>query len=66
MGPQVDPVPSDIAMPKEADVVIVGGGIIGTSSALYLAERGLKVVLLEKGHIGGRAVEPQLGLGPTG
>jgi len=53
MGPQVDPVPSDVAMPKEADVVIVGGGIIGTSSALYLAERGLKVVLLEKGHIGG-------------
>ena len=22
MGPQVDPVPSDVAMPKEADVVI--------------------------------------------
>ncbi|MCM5559717.1 FAD-binding oxidoreductase [Pleomorphomonas sp. JP5] len=52
MGPQVDPVPSDVAVPKEADVVIVGGGIIGTCSALYLAERGLKVVLLEKGHIG--------------
>ena len=50
MGPQVDPVPSDIALPREADVVIVGGGIIGTSSALYLAERGLKVVLLEKGQ----------------
>lgn len=53
MGPQVDPVLSDIDVPNEADVVIIGGGIIGTSSALYLAERGLKVVLLEKGHVAG-------------
>jgi glycine/D-amino acid oxidase-like deaminating enzyme len=53
MGPQVDPVPSDRELPQEADVVIIGGGIVGTSSALYLAERGLKVVLLEKGHISG-------------
>ncbi|MDR3496769.1 MAG: FAD-binding oxidoreductase [Ancalomicrobiaceae bacterium] len=53
MGPQVVPVLSDTRVPKEADVVIVGGGIIGVSTALYLAERGLKVVLAEKGHIGG-------------
>lgn len=53
MGPQVDPIVSDLEVPREADVVIVGGGIIGTTSALYLAERGLKVVLCEKGHIAG-------------
>ncbi|MBS9478397.1 NAD(P)/FAD-dependent oxidoreductase [Ancylobacter radicis] len=53
MGPQVVPVASDPTVPPEADVVIVGGGIIGTTSALYLAERGLKVVLCEKGHIAG-------------
>lgn len=53
MGPQVDPVASDIALPSEADVVIIGGGIIGTTAALYLTERGLKPVLVEKGHIGG-------------
>ncbi len=53
MGPQVDPVSSDIAVPAEADVVIIGGGIIGTTAALYLAERGLKPVLVEKGHIAG-------------
>ncbi|GLK72917.1 FAD-binding oxidoreductase [Ancylobacter dichloromethanicus] len=53
MGPQVVPVSSDPTCPPAADVVIVGGGIIGTTSALYLAERGLKVVLCEKGHIAG-------------
>ena len=35
------------------DVIIVGGGIIGTSIAYYLAKRGVQVVLLEKGRIGG-------------
>ena len=53
MGPQVDPVASDLEWPKEADVVIVGGGIIGAASAFFLAERGLKVVLCEKGSIAG-------------
>ncbi|MBL8572715.1 MAG: FAD-binding oxidoreductase [Hyphomicrobiaceae bacterium] len=53
MGPQVVPVSSDIALPEAADVVIVGAGIIGTTAALYLSERGLKVVLCEKGHVGG-------------
>jgi glycine/D-amino acid oxidase-like deaminating enzyme len=53
MGPQVEPVTPNTETPAEADVVIVGGGIIGASSALYLAKRGLKVVLCEKGHVGG-------------
>ncbi len=53
MGPQVMSVASDLEVPSSADVVIVGGGIIGVSSALYLAERGIKVVLCEKGHIAG-------------
>ncbi len=53
MGPQVDVVIPDPDMPAEADVVIIGGGIIGTSAALFLAKRGVKVVLCEKGHIAG-------------
>ncbi len=53
MGPQVDVVIPDPDMPAEADVVIIGGGIIGTSAALFLARRGVKVVLCEKGHIAG-------------
>jgi glycine/D-amino acid oxidase-like deaminating enzyme len=53
MAPRVDPVRSDDVLPARADVVIVGGGIIGTSTALFLAEKGVSSVLCEKGHIAG-------------
>ena len=53
MAPRVDPVISDEALPAQADVVIVGGGIIGASAALFLAEKGVSVALVEKGHIAG-------------
>src|SRR6185312_8858131 len=53
MAPRVDPVASDETLPPRADVVIVGGGIVGTSAALFLAQRGVDVVLCEKGHIAG-------------
>ena len=39
--------------PKKADVVIVGGGIVGVSTAWFLAKQGINVVLCEKGHIAG-------------
>ncbi|MEX2295991.1 MAG: FAD-binding oxidoreductase [Dongiaceae bacterium] len=35
------------------DVVIVGGGIVGTSAAWYLVKKGLRPLLLEKGRIAG-------------
>jgi len=53
MGPRIEPVPSDETLPAKADVVIVGGGIIGTTAALYLAQQGVDVVLCEKGEIAG-------------
>jgi len=34
------------------DVCVVGGGISGISAALHLAERGLRVALLEARHVG--------------
>jgi glycine/D-amino acid oxidase-like deaminating enzyme len=48
-------------LPAEADVVVIGAGIIGSFTAYYLAQRGLKVALLEKGVVGGRTIKPQLG-----
>ena len=39
--------------PKEADIVIIGGGIIGVSTALFLAKQNIRVVLCEKGFIAG-------------
>ncbi|WP_395671868.1 NAD(P)/FAD-dependent oxidoreductase [Inquilinus sp.] len=51
MGPAIEPIPSDPALPARADVVIIGGGIIGTSAALTLAQRGVSVLLCEKGEI---------------
>jgi sarcosine dehydrogenase len=35
-------------LPDEADAVIVGGGVLGTSVAYHLQERGLKTILLER------------------
>ncbi len=40
-------------LPEAADVVVVGGGIVGCSAALFLARRGISVVLCEKGRIAG-------------
>src|SRR5215470_2597346 len=53
MAPRVDPVRSDDVLPDRADVVIIGGGIIGTSAALFLAQKGVSAALVEKGHIAG-------------
>ncbi|SEP78504.1 Glycine/D-amino acid oxidase [Pseudomonas sp. NFACC02] len=46
------PVQTSPDLPGEADVVVIGGGIIGAFTAYYLARRGMKVALVEKGRIG--------------
>ena len=53
MGPVVDPVESDEMLPERVAVVIIGGGIIGVSAALFLARRGVSVAVCEKGSIAG-------------
>lgn len=40
-------------LPGAVDVVVIGGGIVGVTTALFLARDGLKVALLEKGRIAG-------------
>jgi len=59
-APNRPPLQGDV----EADVCVVGGGIAGCATALFLAERGYKVVLLEgnriafgaSGRSGGQAI----------
>lgn len=41
------------AVPTAADVVVIGGGIVGVSTAWFLAKQGVRVALCEKGHIAG-------------
>jgi sarcosine oxidase, subunit beta len=40
---------------NQADVIIVGGGIMGASTAFFLRKRGVSVILLERGLIGQQA-----------
>ena len=42
---------SNPSLPREADVVVIGGGVVGVFTAYYLARRGVSVALLEKGRV---------------
>jgi sarcosine oxidase subunit beta len=42
-------------MPEKADIVIIGGGVMGCAIAYNLAREGLKPVVIEKSDIGGEA-----------
>lgn len=49
ISPQ-SPMSSGAVKPLECDVLVIGGGPAGSTSATLLAERGYKVTLLEKAH----------------
>ena len=40
-------------LPEKVDAVIIGGGVIGVFSALYLARLGKRVLICEKGRVAG-------------
>lgn len=50
-GPPIDRTDSDSAPPVSTEVVVIGGGIVGVSTALALAQRGVPVTLCEKGAL---------------
>jgi sarcosine oxidase subunit beta len=37
------------------EIIIIGGGVIGTACAYFLSKRGLKVLVLERSHLGAGA-----------
>jgi len=47
------PVAFSDPLPEAVDVVVIGAGIIGTSTAYFLAKHGAKVLLCEKGRVAG-------------
>ncbi len=49
-------------IPVRADVVVIGGGVPGASTAYHLASAGVDVVLLERGSIGGGATAAAVGV----
>src|ERR1700761_3537156 len=48
-------------LPAAADVVIVGGGVVGVSAAFHLAEAGAEVVLLERDQLAGGSTSKAAG-----
>src|SRR4051812_50124973 len=57
------PGPMAPTLPARADVVVVGGGVMGTSTAFHLAEAGVDVVLLERDRLGGGSTSKAAGGG---
>ncbi len=47
------PVQFDKALPSAVDVVIIGAGIIGITTAWFLAKQGIKVLVCDKGRVAG-------------
>ncbi|MBE2317636.1 FAD-binding oxidoreductase [Solirubrobacter sp. CPCC 204708] len=48
-------------LPSGADVVVVGGGVVGASAAFHLAEAGAEVVLLERDQLAGGSTSKAAG-----
>ena len=61
MAPAISPVQTSSDFPKETTVVVIGAGIVGLTAALTLAERGIPVVVLEKGRVSGEQSSRNLG-----
>jgi len=55
------PVETSLDVPASTSVVVIGGGLVGLFAGLTLAERGIPVIVLEKGRVGGEQSSRNLG-----
>ena len=53
-------------MAEHADVLILGGGVIGLTTAYFLAQEGVRVALIDKGDFGREASWAGAGIIPPG
>src|SRR5205085_957709 len=51
-----------VAVPDTADVILIGGGVMGCASALALASEGLRVLVLERSVPGAEASSAAAGI----
>ena len=51
----------DDDLPRETEVVVIGAGLVGVCAAWYLAQRGIPVVVCEKGYVGAEQSTRALG-----
>lgn len=61
MAPVITAVQTSPDFPASTTVVVIGAGIVGLSAALTLAERGIPVIVLEKGRLAGEQSSRNLG-----
>lgn len=61
MAPVIRAVQTHADIPASTRVVIIGGGIVGLSTALVLAEKGIPVCVLEKGRMAAEQSSRNLG-----
>lgn len=61
MSPAQLPIQNSTVLPASTTVVVIGAGIVGLTAALTLAERGIPVVVLEKGRAGAEQSSRNLG-----
>lgn len=61
MAPVISLVQTSSELPASTAILVIGGGIVGLTAALTLAERGIPVVVLEKGRIAGEQSSRNLG-----
>ena len=50
-APPLATLQADTKLPTSTEVVVIGGEIAGTSTALFLSQRGVPTVLCEKGQV---------------